>query len=273
MPTWTEQGDLLFACFAGHGEFPKIVLAPGDAEEMYELTAKAFDLADGYQTPVIVLADKYLSENHWSVPKVHFKLFARSYQINRGKIIRAIKDEKNGRNSYLRYQLTRDGISPMLIPGQKNIFYQANSYEHVEDGHTTEEAEPRISQVDKRNRKWNSYLKDDFTLPKVYGNLKDADIVLVSWGSLKGQVIEAIKLVKRKVVLVHFTHLYPMDEVRIRPFFEAKKKYVLLENNSHGQFGQLLRMQTGIEIKKKLFRYDGRQIETEEIVKCINKLV
>ena len=115
MPTWTEQGDLLFAVHSGHGEFPKIVLAPGCVEEMYQLTAEAFDLADIYQTPVIIMSDKLLSESHKSTMMAKFKLFAKSYRSNRGKIIETTD------NKYLRYQITEDGISPMLIPGEIQI--------------------------------------------------------------------------------------------------------------------------------------------------------
>src|SRR3990167_1869972 len=144
MPTWTEQGDLLFAVHAGHGEFPKIVLAPGDADEMYTLSAEAFNLADIYQTPVIVMSDKHLSESVWSTSKINLKLFANSYEINRGKIVDQVAEA-----SYRRYQPSPDGISPMLIPGQKGHFYQANSYEHEDDGHTSELSADRVQQVNK----------------------------------------------------------------------------------------------------------------------------
>ena len=157
MPTWTEQGDLLFSVFSGHGEFPKIVLAPGDNEEMIELTAKAYNLADIYQMPVIVISDMYLSESHKSVEKSFVDSFISKYQINRGKLIGQdqVLNIKDGK--YLRYKLSEDGISARLTPGTPGHFYQANSYEHVEDGHTTEEAKARIDQVDKREKKWETY--------------------------------------------------------------------------------------------------------------------
>ncbi|MBI4226343.1 2-oxoacid:acceptor oxidoreductase family protein, partial [Candidatus Roizmanbacteria bacterium] len=108
MPTWTEQGDLLFACHAGHGEFPKIVLAPGDNEEMLELTTKAFNLADIYQTPVIIMSDMFLSESHKTVRKKFIDDLTTNYKINRGKTIdqNQISNIKN--QKYLRYELTDD---------------------------------------------------------------------------------------------------------------------------------------------------------------------
>jgi len=269
MPTWTEQGDLLFSVFSGHGEFPKIVLAPGDNEEMIELTAKAYNLADVYQMQVIVMSDMYLSESHKSVSKKFIDEFVETYKINRGKLIDK-KSEANLKSKYLRYKITDDGISPRLVPGTPGHFYQANSYEHVEDGHTTEEANPRIDQVDKRARKWKTYLNQDFVMPKVYGNLEKSEAVFVSWGSTKGIVLQAQKLLKTKGIdsaFIHFNHLYPFDKEKVTALFSRQnKKYILLENNSWGQFGKLLAMETGVEIKEKILRYDGRSITAEEVV-------
>ena len=160
MPTWTEQGDLLFAIHAGHGEFPKIVLAPGDNDEMFELTMKAFDLADIYQVPVIVMSDMLLSESHRSLSKDLVEKHIKEYKPNRGKQINSVDQ-----SPYLRYRITDDGISPHLIPGAEGAYYQSNSYEHLEDGHTTEEALDRINQVDKRARKTQTYLKSHFSPP------------------------------------------------------------------------------------------------------------
>ncbi len=284
MPTWTEQGDLLFTIFSGHGEFPKIVLAPGDNEEMIELTAKAYNLADQYQLPVIVMSDMYLSESHKSVEKSFVDKFISEYKINRGKLInKVITNDKiqmtnQTQNSnikiqnFLRYQITEDGISPRLIPGTPGYFYQANSYEHIEDGHTTEEAKPRIDQVDKRARKWITYLENDFLMPKVYGDIDKSETVFVSWGSTKGIVLQAQKLLKEKNIettLIHFNHIYPIDTHKVKELFKHDKKYILIENNSWGQFGKILAMETGIEIKNKILRYDGRSITVKEI---INKL-
>src|SRR3989344_3792536 len=121
MPTWTEQGDLLFACFSGHGEFPKIVLAPGDTYDMVTLTAKAFNLADIYQTPVIIMSDMFLSESHKSMTVKFINDTKASYKVDRGKTTNFIE----GPDKYLRYRVTDDGISPRLIPGAKSQFYQA----------------------------------------------------------------------------------------------------------------------------------------------------
>lgn len=277
MPTWTEQGDLLFACFSGHGEFPKIVLAPGDQEEMIDLTGKAFNLADIYQLPVIIMSDMYLSEGHKSVIKKFIDDFIRNYKVNRGKLIEKISQITNYKlqinfksqiTNYKRYKITEDGISERLIPGLPGYFYQANSYEHLEDGHTTEDSKPRIDQVDKRNKKWQTYFNNDFQLPKYYGSF-EAEIIFVSWGSNKGVILEAQKRLLAKKINTgfwHFNHIYPLDKKRVKNLFKKDKKYILLENNSWGQFGKLLAMETGVEIENKILKYDGRPLTVEYIL-------
>lgn len=274
MPTWTEQGDLLFAVHAGHGEFPKMVFAPGDVEEMLELTTKAFNIAEVYQSPVIILSDMFLSESHKSLTKNYLNQLVTDYKVNNGKVINPTELQQATQEKYLRYKVTEDGISPRLIPGAKGHFYQENSYEHVEDGHTTEDAVARKQQVEKRNKKWDTYLAKDFEAPKVFGDMNEAETVFVSWGSTKGPILEAQKLLAaqgKNTAYIHFTHVYPMKKESITPFFPSGKKYVLIENNSHAQFGKLLLMETGIEIKEKLLKYDGRPFWPEEIMKHVTR--
>ena len=272
MPTWTEQGDLLFAIFSGHGEFPKIVLAPGDQKEMIELTLKAFNLADIYQTPVIVVSDMYLSEGHKSVERDWVDKIIREYQIRRGKIKLSQKENPQKLEIFLRYKITEDGISEKILPGTAGYFYQENSYEHLEDGHTTEEAKPRKDQVEKRLRKWQTYLKNDFQLPKFYGNEK-AEIVFISWGSTKGIVLEAQKRLKEKGIetgFYHFNHIYPLDKEKVSQLLKKdNERYLLVENNALGQFGKILGMEAGLDFEEKILRYDGRPITVEEIIEKI----
>ncbi len=274
MPTWTEQGDLLFACFAGHGEFPKIVLAPGDQEEMFELTLTAFNLADVYQLPVIILSDMFLSEGHKTVNRLWLEELIKNYQVDRGKLKESldldtpVSNSQPRYQSFLRYKIEDDGISERILPGLKNYYFQANSYEHLEDGHTTEDSQPRINQVNKRNQKWQTFLEKDFKSPKYYGN-KDAEIVFVSWGSNKGTIMEAQKQLDEKGVKTgfwHFTYLYPLAK-QVKEFFSGDKRYILVENNSWSQFGKLLKMEIGFEIQEKILRYDGRPVSVEDIIK------
>lgn len=270
MPTWTEQGDLLFTAFAGHGEFPKIVLAPGDPEEMLDLTMKAFDLADIYQTPVIVMSDKVLSESHNSIATERLEALL-AQPINRGKTI----SESNGLLPYERYALSEDGISPRLIPGKGSAWYQANSYEHLPDSHTTEDAAVRIAQVEKRSQKIQTYFANHCSGPTIYGDLGGAEVILYSWGGTKGAVLDALDHLccqGKQVAYIHFSHVYPLNSTAIAPLFAYQKPYLLVENNSTGQFGQLLRMATGFDTPHKLLKFDGRPVFTEEVIAEIEKL-
>lgn len=268
MPTWTEQGELLFAIHGGHGEFPKIVLAPGDHEEMVELTLKAFDLADVYQVPVIVLSDMLLSESHKSISYDKVQSLVKRHVPNRGKLI-----SQADVSSYKRYAVTDDGISPRLVPGTAGTFYQTNSYEHMEDGHTTESDAERIKQVNKRARKIKTYLENHFIPPAIIGDINKAQTVFVGWGSTKGVAGEAIKKAKemgKDTAYIHFSHLYPLDKEKVKSFFsDITKKYILVENNSEGQLGKLLRMEVGVSFEDAVLRYDGRELKVEQFIEKI----
>ncbi len=267
MPTWTEQAELLFAVHGGHGEFPKIVLAPGDHFEMIEMTRYAFDLADIYQLPVIVLSDMLLSESHASVSYNAVNQSIQSTNPNRGKLITKADP------SYKRYAITPDGISPRLVPGEAATYYQSNSYEHLEDGHTTESDVERIKQVKKRAQKIHTYLKNHFKPPTVFGNTEDAHTIFVGWGSTKGVALDALaqaQLEGKKAAYIHFSHLYPLDGSKIMPLLTLPhKKYILVENNSEGQLGKLLKMEMGLSFEQSLLRYDGRPITRDQLIEYI----
>lgn len=265
MPTWTEQGDLLFTVFGGHGEFPRIILAPGDVSEMIQLTTRAFNLAAQYQLPVIVLSDKYLSECHQSLPLSTLNRLMRP-RLNYLKSARLTKN-----HLYKRYKLTRDGISPWLQPGTARFMYQTNSYEHSTDGHTSEAASDRLAQVDKRQRKIATFLAQDAVLPTIYGD-KSSQTVLVGWGSVKGALQTAQSILAQKghnVGIMHFTQLYPLPTTKLARLFDPAKKYILVENNATGQLGQILRMTVGVDIKSQFLKYDGRPICTDEVVQKV----
>ncbi len=269
MPTWTEQGDLYCACFAGHGEFPKIVIAPGDPLEMVALTQEAFNLADSYQLPVIVLSDKNLSEAHESISASQLAEVLKK-PIDRGKLLTTAPD------GYKRYALSEDGISPRLNPGTPGTYFQANSYEHLEDSHTTEDAAIRVQQAQKRQQKINTYLSKDYPLPEVAGELASAQVILVSWGGTKGVVRTAWQRLTKKgqsVAHLHFTHVHPLSPELITPLLKHEATYIMIENNMTAQFAGLLRMATGFVPKHTVTRFDGRPIEAETLETNILELM
>jgi len=265
MPTWTEQGDLRQALHAGQGEFLRVLLAPGDAREAFELSAQAFNYAEKYQVPVIVLSDKFLSESVFSfedLPEV---------KIERGKIVSNPKTPPGTR--FKRYELAKDGISPRTLPGTPNGMHVASSYEHDEFGFSTELFSMRKAQVDKRNAKLKKMLKE-LPLPKIYGD-EDAEITLVAWGSMKLIGLEAIEMLKKEGVkanLVHFNVVYPLDSRKIRKLLKKAKHTVLFENNATGLFGGLLRECCGWKPEFKILKYTGRPIYAEELAREIKRI-
>jgi 2-oxoglutarate ferredoxin oxidoreductase subunit alpha len=269
MPTWSEQGELQFAIHAGHGEFPRIVLAPADAADAYALTVEAFNLADRYQVPVFLLTDKYINESQWCVPKSQV---SGDVVIDRGKLAKDTDLPADG--SFKRYDLsTPDGVSTRSVPGQKGGFYYADSYEHDEIGHVTEKPEVRVAMAGKRLKKFEA-MKKDVKPPTVYGDT-EAEITFVTWGSTRGPVLEAMKLLQaqgKKVKLVHFSWIYPFPTEGAMKLLSPATHLVDVEQNATGQMASLIREHTGILIKEKLLKNDGRIWYPEEIVGKVSYL-
>ena len=259
LPTWTDQGDLQFVLHAHQGDFPRIVLAPGDVEEAFHMTMQAFNLADKYQTPVVVMIDKCICESHWSVPAFDYG----DYKINRGKLV--LKKQKE----YARYALNADGISPRALPGTGNHIV-ANSDEHNEVGYSNEEALNRRQQMEKRMKKLEMCMKEDMPEPMLYGP-KDAEVTIVSWGSNKGVILDAMKELPN-VNYLHVTWMSPFPTESVKNILKSARKIVSIECNYSGQLMSLISEKTGIKIKSNLLKYDGRPFYPEEIIEKVNSL-
>lgn len=272
MPTWTGQGDLRFVLHAHQDGFPRIVLAPGDVEEAFELAWKAFNFSEIYQTAVFVLSDKYLSESHKSTPTFDTK----NVKIDRGKLVESEKNRSEQKDSqYLRYKITEDGIPPRAVPGLKDTLFTANSYEHTEYGLSSEDAKDRIAQVNRRNRKLDTFRSNDLPDPKVYGPENTA-VTLVGWGSTKGPVLQAIAELARtddktSVNYLHINYLWPFPRETVKKTLENAKQVLLLEGNHAAELGGLIRQETGIEIENKYLKYDGRPFYPEDIIQKIKQ--
>ncbi len=265
LPTWTGQGDLKFMLNVGQGEFTRIVLAPGDPEEAYKLTQTAFNLADKYQTPTILLVDKFLCESLGTMDKLCTK--DSTSKIERGKIW-------GGKGDYKRYEITNDGISPRALPGQ--TYFITNSYEHDDYGFSTEDAGVIKSMIDKRASKYEMLAKE-VPEPVVYGE-SDAEITLVGWGSTKGAVLEAQKILNSeeqplKTNYLHLNWINPFPAAAVTKILSGAKKVIDVEGNSTAQMAGWIREQTGIDIKDRILKYDGRQFYPEEIIEGIKKYV
>ena len=268
VPTYTEQADLQFTLHSSQGEFPRIVCMPGDVEEAFFETFKVFNMAEFIQTPAIILLDKFLGESEQTVESFdHSKL-----KIDRGKL-QTDEQMKNAIN-FLRHEVTKDGISPRCIPGQLNGIHVASSYEHDETGYSCEDGKNRIAQIDKRARKLDA-IDPKLYQPSFYGDA-DADFLLVAWGSTKGPVLEALKLLKQDGVKVRFMHIkyaIPFATNTIAKELGAASKSLILEINSEGQMRNYIREKTGILIENTYLKYDARPFEAEGIMEKVKEIM
>jgi len=261
--THTSQGDLQFILHAGHGEFPRHVVAPGDVEECFTCAADALNLAWKYQIPAVVLSDKHLSESYKSV-----QLDIQSKGPDTGK--RAVPVDGH----YLRYKITDDGISPIAFPGKRGIVVKATSYEHNEEGEATEDPKKIRTMQDKRYKKLEGLYCDFAWFPtvKTYGDLS-SDVVVVFWGSTKGAVLEAQKYLKRPAKLVQILWMEPFDADRIKRELGNAKIIIDVEANHTAQLAALIREKTSIEIFHKILKYDSLPFTPTELANDINRFI
>lgn len=265
MPTWTGQGDLRFVLHAHQDDFPRIVLAPGDVDETFELGWKAFNYAEKYQLPVFILLDKYLSESHKSAKAIR----TNDVFIDRGEITYNWEDKEN---QYKRYRVTDTGIASRAFPGNPNTLFTANSYEHDEYGYSSEDPRVRVDQVNRRNRKLDVFIESELPKPQVYGNL-EAGLTLVGWGSTKGPVLQAIADCSDKFNYLHLNYLWPFPSKDVSNVLSKAKKTLLVEGNHSGELGGLIRQETGIKLDNRYLKYDGRPFYPEDILDRAEELI
>jgi 2-oxoglutarate ferredoxin oxidoreductase subunit alpha len=268
LPTRQEQADLLFALHPTHGDFVHIVAAAGDMQECFTLTAMAFNWAERYQMPVIVLTDKYLAASYWTMDELATDFV---------KVDRGVRYEPNGaKNGYLRYALTDSGISPRSRPGLSGGQFWATTDEHDPDGHITEGVRMRMAMVEKRFKKLalaGREIPEDIAYG-VYGP-PDADITVVGWGSTKGAVLDAMDRLAEEGVKVNFLQIRlmrPFPVAGVTAALRRAKRTVLVENNYSGQLGQHERAETGVDIPDKILKYDGRPFAGDEIAGKVRKM-
>ncbi len=260
LPTRTEQSDLLFVLHAGHGEFARVVLAPGTPEQAFHLTNKAFDLAEKYQVPVLILSDQHLADSEWTFSGLDSgRLRNRDYRL-RGEALRGIA-------AYRRHRLTDDGVSPLAVPGESAHLVVTDSDEHDEEGHLIEDAATRARMVQKRLHRKLPLLRREIDPPILYGDERP-DVVIAGWGSTYGVIREAVDLLSRRhaVAMLHFSELCPFpstDRFDYLGILDSARLTVCVENNATGQFARLMRAETGRGFDVLINRYDGRPFTLE----------
>ncbi len=250
MPTYTMQSDLKLALNCGHGEFPRVVIAPGDAKEAFYKTIEAFYLAYKYNVLSIILSDKHLAESFYTFdsfeePEIKVENFI-------------LKNPK----SFKTYSLTQDGVSIRSVPGE--AFVKVNSYEHDEYGFTTEDKKVAKVMQEKRMKKFKALEKEvseKFEMAKIYGN---GENLIISFGSTKGAILDALPYLKNFRFL-HIIYISPFPKKIVKEEIERSKRKIIIENNASGQLGSIIRENTGVEIEE-ILKYDGRPFTSEEIV-------
>jgi len=252
VPTYNGQGDLLFALSAGHGDIVRFVIAPGDADEACFWAGEILNLSWKFQTPSILLMDKEISESTFSFDK---------------DVLNKIKREKpllwNKKGKYLRYKDTKNGISPLAFPGEKNVVLKANSYEHDEFGITVEDEKSVEKMQNKRLRKFKEMEKevDKLEAVKVYGK-KTAKEAIIAWGSTKGPAKEAAEALGIK--MIQPVILEPFPEKQLKKALRGVKRLISVETNGLGQLGLVLKSQ-GIKVDDQILKYNSRPFLSKEI--------
>jgi 2-oxoglutarate ferredoxin oxidoreductase subunit alpha len=249
LPTRTEQGELMFVLHAGHGEFARAVFAPGDVAECFHLTRKAFDIAARFQGPVFILMDQYLADSYRAVEP--FK-GAMLHEIPSG-----IADAPLA-VPYRRYEITESGVSPRLLPGASEHLVVVDSDEHTEDGHITEDQDVRNRMVEKRLRKSAGIRRE--VAPPHYSGPEAPELLLVSWGSTKGAVLEAARRLRdwgKATATLTFSQVWPLVPDQFIGHLEAAGEVAIVESNATGQFAGIIARETGFMIRRKVLRYDG----------------
>jgi len=291
LPTWTGQGDLMLAIHSGHGEFARCVISVSDSDDAFTLMNDAFNIAEEYQTPVIVMTDKHIAEGIYTQQpygsEIRDGTSAHPFLgavIRRGRLITKPAELKKLTSAYRYDPASKDGISPRWLPGSEAATYVAQGDEHRADGSVDESSKNAIEQMEKRMKKLEA-MKEKLSEPTVSGyfaseqrhlsnseKLEDLiEILIVGWGSSKG-VIEDVLADERfhgKVAYLHYTYLWPFKTERLKTLIMKAKKVVLIEGNVTAQLGMLIRQETGVDIADKILKYDGRPFFYNELLQAI----
>ena len=266
IPTRHEQGDLQFALHAGQGDFPLLVMAPGDLTECFYDTFDAFNYADRYQLPVIILIDKHLAALYATVAPFDTS----GLKIDRGELF---DPSRHGNGRYMRYRFTESGISPRSIPGQAGGIFWTTTDEHDQTGHIAEGIGNRLTIMQKRMGKVALAEREipaekKFTLR----GKKNAPVTIVSWGSTKGAVLDALARLDPEGQNYNFLHiriLHPFPTEPVERLLKATAKVIVLECNYSGQLASLLREKTGVRAHHRVLKYEGRPFSEDEVVRAL----
>ncbi len=259
LPTRTAQEDLNLAMYAGHGEFCRLVFAPGTITQAFDLTRKAFDIADRLQIPVFVLTDQDFVDSYYNIPDLDLSATPQDHFIETSE-------------GYRRYELTEDGLSPRGVPGHGDGLVRLDSDEHDEHGHITEDLRHmRPAMVEKRLHHRRILMEEFLEPPTLQPG--EAKNYVICWGSNHNVVKEAVELLDNKdLAMMHFHQVHPLH-ADVRELLSAAERTVLIENNATGQFADVLKLQADHHVPEadRHLRYSGRPWSVEEVVSVLRK--
>jgi 2-oxoglutarate/2-oxoacid ferredoxin oxidoreductase subunit alpha len=276
LPTRNEAGDLKFALNAGHGEFPRIVLCSGDVEEAFYDEIRAFNYAEKYQLPVIHMLDKALANSYVTIPPLNSQLV----KIERGKFIsKGEYSPKHSDDHYKRFEFTEDGISQRAVLGLKGYTFWNTGDEHTEMGHISEDPDNRIKMMTKRLTKLETAAReipDNDKLNFFPAKKSKADVTLVSWGSSKGAILDAMDQLEKDGISAEFLQLRlacPFPAELVQKKLQESQLVVNIEQNYSAQMERVIRENTLITIKNKILKFNGRPISQDEIYDSVRQIV
>ncbi|PLX95820.1 MAG: 2-oxoacid:acceptor oxidoreductase subunit alpha [Desulfuromonas sp.] len=258
LPTRTAQGDLNLVLYAGHGDFPRTIYAPRDIEQAVTLSARAFAVADQFQTPAFILTDEYFVDTYYNSDAI---------TLPDEKPLQVIESPAD----YQRYRITDDGISPRAIPGHGEGVVIANGNEHDEYGDTTEEIGLSSAMPEKRMRKQEQMIAEALE-PELVGD-EDYSTLVIGWGSTYNTLKDAVEtLALSGVALLHFSQIYPLP-TSVAASLDKASQLIAVEQNFTGQFADLLQRDYCCQISERILRYDGRALSCEAICTQLEALV
>ncbi len=270
MPTKSEQGDLFLVAYGGHGEIPRIVLAPATQEECYTMMIEAHNLADKYQCPVFFLTDLNLSEGRKVVPESFF--MQQSVRVDRSTLVREADLRRDG--AYKRFLFTESGISPRLVPGTIGAVIKVTGSEHDERGFVSTDPAIRKAMMDKRMRKMEVYLTEDVKPPQVFGK-PEGKPVLVGWGSTRPVLLDAQRQLRTQgveVAVVHFTYLWPFPTTVAKPLLQKASTIIAVEQNFSGQFADVVQTYCLVPVRR-IVKYNGLPIYQSDVVGGVEQII
>ncbi len=259
LPTRTAQEDLNLVLYAGHGEFERVIYAPGSLEEAFYLAKKSFETADKYQIPVFILTDQYFVDSYYNTEE---------FILEKDKITKNIVKTDI---DYKRYKINDKPISPRGVPSFGEGIVVVDSDEHDEAGHITENLDLRVKLNERRLNKIKE-LRKNALLPELIG-VNSYETLVISWGSNKNVVKEAVENIEHhKISQLHFNQLYPLPE-KAKDYLKKAHKIICVENNATGQFAELIKKELDIKIENKILKYDGVVFSSEGLIEKIKELI